>query len=220
MSWDLNTEEAALWDSREEHVKEEGELGTGGRVGGGTGSLAGAGEGSEVRLGFVGHYESGFYTGDFLGSTADLCFQRHHGEACWHVARMEEGGPWEDEGGCGEGVSFRMCLEVWDLGRKERESLEWPQASALWRTGMRPRLPGAHGTPTRRAGRPLRPSADVLLYQACLGRATFQDPLPLSSLGPHHTPPPTRHSSGLVGKTPASAHPLPHPDQSSPHLIN
>lgn len=77
MSWDLNAEEAVLQDSREEHVKEEGELGAGGRgayssssrAGGeGTGSLVGAGEGSEVGLGFVGHYESGFYTGDFPGS--------------------------------------------------------------------------------------------------------------------------------------------------------
>lgn len=39
------------------------------RAGGeGTGSLVGAGEGSEVGLGFVGHCESGFYTGDFPGS--------------------------------------------------------------------------------------------------------------------------------------------------------
>lgn len=29
MSWDLNAEEAVLQDSREEHVKEEGELGAG-----------------------------------------------------------------------------------------------------------------------------------------------------------------------------------------------
>lgn len=75
MSWDLNAEEAVLQDSREEHVKEEGELGGGGayssssRAGGeGNGSLVGAGEGSEVGLGFVGHCESGFYTGDFPGS--------------------------------------------------------------------------------------------------------------------------------------------------------
>lgn len=76
----------------------------------------------------------------------------------WQEWRTEA--PWEDEGGCGEGVPFRMCLEVQDLQRRKRESLEWPAgvcpvedqgaAQAAWcsrnphtPTGQAPKAPKA-----------------------------------------------------------------------------
>lgn len=84
----------------------------------------------------------------------------------------------------GKGSHLGCALKCGTCGEEKGRAWNGRQASALWRTRVQPRLPGAPGTPTRQLGRPLRPlrplrsRADVLLYQACWGGPHFRTPFP------------------------------------------
>lgn len=98
----------------------------------------------------------------------------------------------------GKGSHLGCALKCGTCREEKGRAWNGRQASALWRTRVQPRLPGAPGTPTRQLGRPLRPlrplrsRADVLLYQACWGGPHFRTPFPCPAWA---TPHPATHSA-------------------------